>query len=119
MGKASQLKRRKNKIIKTLESVEFQAHIEKTLMGMPSEYYLVLIDKLIQNAQKGVADKWVGMPIKPVEFRIGYESDGNCYTMFIDDNGVGHSYDFNKQNPSTPTPCIPYPAMKKTAFPIS
>lgn len=39
--------------------------------------------------------------------------------MFIDDNGVGHCYDFDQENPSTPTPCIPYPAMKKTAFPLS
>lgn len=67
MGKASQLKRRKNKVIKTLTSAVFREHIEKTLMGMPSKYYLVLIDKLILNAQQGVADKWVGMPIKPVE----------------------------------------------------
>lgn len=36
----------------------------------------------------------------PVEIRIGYESNGNCYTMLIVD-GVGHCYDFSNGNACT------------------
>ncbi|KAB8315392.1 hypothetical protein SD81_032300 [Tolypothrix campylonemoides VB511288] len=58
MGKARQRKQQIRKIIETLSSAEFQAHIQKTLMGIPPRFYQPLIADLIHNAREGVTNKW-------------------------------------------------------------
>ena len=108
MGKASKRKQSKTQIIETLTSAEFLEHVQKTLMGIPLKLAEPIIAKLIENARQGVTDKWFGIKKDPLEFRIGYESDGgvNCYTMIIH-NGVGHCYDFDKTNSSMRGRCVP------------
>jgi hypothetical protein len=114
MGKASQRKQKARLIIHTLTSNEFSEHINKSLMGMPKKIYQPLVEKLLTNIRAGVSDKWAGIIVGDIEYRIGYEANGNCYTMVILDE-VGHCYNFYPENPNYET-CIPTPPTKLSLF---
>ena len=116
MGKARQRKRNKSQIIENLTGAEFQAHIQKTL-GVSPRIVEDVMPKLIQKAREGVTNYWLGMKIRSEEIRIGYESDGNCYTMIVI-NGVGSCYDFARGNTCTPVRCIPFPPSKTSVYPL-
>lgn len=105
MGKARRRKQNKTQIFKTLTSAEFQAHIQKTLRNVLSCLVEPLMTKLTHALQQGATEKWVGVTINPAEIRIGYESNGNCYTMIIFD-GVGYCYNFFNGNACTPVQCV-------------
>lgn len=66
-------------------------------MGIPLHLVKPIIAKLIHNVRQGVTDKWIGISFlvmpNPFEIRIGYENDGNCYTVLILE-GVSLCYDF-------------------------
>ncbi len=113
MGKARQRKQNKAQIVETLTSAKFQAHIQKTLMNVPLELVELLIRKSRHDFYQGVTEKWVGIMTNAVEIRIGYERNGNCYTMLIL-NGVSHCYDFSKENTCTPMRLIPSPPSQIT-----
>jgi hypothetical protein len=99
--KTKKLKQQSREIIKTLTSAKFKAHVQRTLHKIPEPVYQALISKLIDSAHQGVPEKWFGVAEGPVEARIGYEPDGNCYTIFalkdvytmcydLKNNGIGN-----------------------------
>ena len=106
MKKARQRKQNKAQIIKILMSAEFKTYAQQTLLDMPLELVEEIVSKLVQHVRQGMADKWVGIIINSRQFRIGYESDGNCYTMLVF-NKVGYYYNFSNGNACTPVQCVP------------
>ena len=94
MGKTRQRKQNKAQIIEILMSAEFKTYAQQTLLDMPLELVEEIVSKLVQRVRQGMADRWVGIIINSRQFRIGYESDGNCYTVLIF-NGISLYHNFS------------------------
>jgi len=83
-------------LVQTLLSEGFHEYIKNTLYGMTQDFYEPIIKKLVSFANQGLKDKWLGLNLPGIEFRIGYENGQDCYTMIIQD-GVGRCFNYGKE----------------------
>jgi hypothetical protein len=98
----SKLNAAQKRLMQTLNSQEFAIHIYQTFGGMPPEFYKPLLKKLTFHVRQGDREKWCGMSIDGLEFRVGYGSNGSCYTQFLDGADI-RCYDFHAPTITTST----------------